>query len=87
VKPRAGAAYDPQAQRRTLTCSRLTSHTTPDDSLLRARSTGAADAFTGRLLGILDAVTAEGGPRQPLTLGVHRSDYMVDRGPDVSGRR
>lgn len=41
----------------------------------------AGDAFTGRLLGVLRAVEAEAGPRQRLVLGVHRSDYMVDRGP------
>ena len=39
--------------------------------------TAAGDAFTARLLALL-----EDTPRQPLVLGVHRSDYMVDRGPD-----
>lgn len=49
-----------------------------------ARSTGEADTFTGRLLGIMETVLSE-GVRQPLTLGIHRSDYMIDRGADARG--
>ena len=39
------------------------------------RSTGATDPFTGRLLRLHAANTP---PVQPLRLGVHRNDYMLD---------
>ncbi|CAN0162262.1 unnamed protein product, partial [Phaeothamnion confervicola] len=35
------------------------------------------DEFTARLLQILETIEAEGGPRQALRLGIHRSDYML----------
>lgn len=41
-----------------------------------------ADEFTGRLLGMYMALRGEGPPAQPVALGLHRSDYMVD----ASGR-
>lgn len=51
-------------------------------------STAGGDPFTARLLALFDACSdpVTGGPPQPLTLGVHRSDYMVDRGQDVSAK-
>ena len=39
--------------------------------------TGEADEFTGRLLSIYRRVLRD-GVRQPLTLGIFRSDYMID---------
>ncbi len=40
--------------------------------------TGASDPFTGHLLDIFETVLAE-GITQPAYLGIHRSDYMIDR--------
>lgn len=37
------------------------------------------DPFTSRLLSIFDSVVAE-GIRQPLAMGIHRSDYMIHKG-------
>lgn len=45
------------------------------------RSTAVADPFTGRLLAMYRTVLAE-GVRQPVALGVFRSDYMIDEGGD-----
>ena len=43
------------------------------------RETAAGDAFTGRLLSVYERFGAPGKTlRQPLMLGVHRSDYMMD---------
>lgn len=39
--------------------------------------TAEADYFTGRLVGIFKTVLAE-GIAQPIYLGIHRSDYMID---------
>jgi hypothetical protein len=41
------------------------------------------DPFTAKLLELLQLVNNE-GVRQPLSLGVLRSDYMIDEGPDAS---
>jgi glutathione synthetase len=54
----------------------------PEWLLSTLRRAGSADPFTGRLLDLLELVTGEGGPSQPWALGLHRSDYMVDRGRD-----
>lgn len=48
------------------------------------RSACAGDPFTARLVDLLRSVTAGGGPRQPLHLGVLRSDYMLDEGPSTA---
>lgn len=45
------------------------------------KETGEADEFTGRLMSIMQR-NIEEGDDQPLFLGIHRSDYMIDVGSD-----
>lgn len=45
------------------------------------RLAGQADIFTGRLLQIFQTISSA-GIRQPITLAIHRSDYMLHRPAD-----
>ena len=47
--------------------------------------TAASDEFTGRLLRMHQATRAEAMAAQPVVLGLHRSDYMIDDSGGAKG--
>lgn len=53
-----------------------------DSDYIEAALRSVSDPFTARLKDLLHAVIAE-GLHQPLSMGIHRSDYMIHQGDSL----